>query len=137
MMPSTAGRLPQTPSPGQRLPLCVLGSRSEGLSEWGLRCGLLAGGDGELAAGGGDVSAAVLAHQRRDAAGDEQFAEGLYPLGARIAEAQTRVLVVGDQVHLRLQATQQIREAAGVVVAIVHPAQEHVLESHPPALLRG
>ena len=59
----------------------------------------------------------------------------MHPLRAGIAESQSRILVVRDEVHLRRHTGEQIGEAARILVAVVDAPEQHVLEGDAAAVL--
>src|SRR5215470_4428062 len=81
---------------------------SGGRAAWGFlrRAGALT--VGELPAGRGDVPAPVLADERGDMTPGEDLPELLGTILAGGEEAEARVLVVGDEVHLRRDVAEQL-----------------------------
>src|ERR1035438_3625664 len=82
----------------------------------------------ELPAGGVDVAAAGTADERRDASSREHALKRQHALLRRRRERNFRAGIQRDQVYLGPQTTNQVNHLAGVLNAIVDPAEQDVLE---------
>src|SRR5579885_1116036 len=84
--------------------------------------------DRELPAGRLDVLAAALAHGRVHARGAQQRLEARDARGRARGEARAGEGIEGDQVHLRPQPPQPLRQPARVGVRVVFAREHDVLE---------
>src|SRR6478736_154262 len=90
----------------------------------------------QLAAAGGDVDAAALAHGAGQAILGEDLLEavGGLAVGRRPVVALRRV--ERDQVHLRRLAVQQATDGVGVVRLVILPGDQRPLVEYLPLLFR-